>query len=86
VPVAVNCWVVPLAMEGLTGVTAIDTSVGGVTVSVSAGLTILASVAVMLLVPWLILVAKPVAAMVATEGFEEAQVTLDVMFCVLPSP
>src|SRR6266567_4036656 len=29
VPVAVNCWLVPLAMEAVAGVTAIETSVGG---------------------------------------------------------
>ena len=34
VPVAVNCCVVPLATEGLVGVTAMDTSVAGVTVIV----------------------------------------------------
>ena len=34
VPVAVNCWVRPLGIEGLTGVTARDTSVAAVTVSV----------------------------------------------------
>ena len=34
VPVAVNCCVLPLATDGFAGVTAIDTSVAGVTVSV----------------------------------------------------
>src|SRR5208282_3336857 len=34
VPVAVNCWVVPAEAEGFAGVTAIETSVGAVTVSV----------------------------------------------------
>jgi hypothetical protein len=34
VPVAVNCCVLPLAIEGVAGVTAIDTSVAAVTVSV----------------------------------------------------
>jgi hypothetical protein len=29
VPVAVNCWVVPIAMPGLAGVTAMDTNFGG---------------------------------------------------------
>ena len=38
VPVAVNCSVSPLATLGLAGVTAIDTSCRGVTVSVSVGL------------------------------------------------
>jgi hypothetical protein len=34
VPVAVNCWVLPLAIDGFIGVTAIDTSVAAATVSV----------------------------------------------------
>ena len=34
VPVATNCWVFPLAIDGFTGVTAIDTSVAAATVSV----------------------------------------------------
>jgi hypothetical protein len=38
VPVAVNCCVAPLVIEGFAGVTAIDTSVAGVTVSVAARL------------------------------------------------
>ena len=33
VPVAVNCWVVPSVMLGLSGVIAIDTSVAAVTVN-----------------------------------------------------
>src|SRR6202007_1720720 len=38
VPVAVNCCVAPLVIEGFAGVTAIDTSVAGFTVSVAAAL------------------------------------------------
>ncbi len=34
VPVAVNCWVLPLGTDGLAGVTAIETNAGAVTVSV----------------------------------------------------
>ena len=34
VPVAVNCWVFPTAIEGFVGVTLMDTSVAAVTVSV----------------------------------------------------
>ncbi len=40
VPVAVNCCVVPLGIEGLVGVTAIDTSVAAVTVSVVEPVTL----------------------------------------------
>ena len=34
VPVAVNCWVFPMVIEGFAGVTAMDASAAGVTVSV----------------------------------------------------
>jgi hypothetical protein len=40
VPVAVNCCVVPLGIEELAGVTAMDTSVAGVTVSVVEPVTL----------------------------------------------
>ena len=33
VPVAVNCWVVPRGIDGIAGVTAIETSAAGVTVT-----------------------------------------------------
>jgi hypothetical protein len=72
-------------MEGFAGVTTIDTSVGPVTVSVSAELTTLSSVAVMLLVPVPTPLARPPAAMDPTKEFEEAHVTLFVRFCVLES-
>ena len=39
VPVAVNCSVVPLAMLGLAGVTAIEVSVAGLTVKVVVPVT-----------------------------------------------
>jgi hypothetical protein len=69
----------------LTGVTAIDTNVAAVTVSMSAGLTTLLSVAVILLVPAPAPVARPPVAMVAVEWLEEAHATVAVRFCVLPS-
>ena len=40
VPVAVNCCVVPLGIEGLAGLTAMDTSVAAVTVSVVEPVTL----------------------------------------------
>src|SRR5260370_31595414 len=46
VPVAVNCCVAPLVIEGFAGVTAIDTSVAGVTVSVAALLSTAPAVSV----------------------------------------
>jgi hypothetical protein len=50
VPVAMNCWVVPMAMLGFAGVTATDTSVAEVTVSVVLP-EVLPDVAVMVVVP-----------------------------------
>ena len=40
VPVAVNCCVLPNAMEGVAGVTAMETNAAGVTVSVAVALTV----------------------------------------------
>src|SRR4029077_14123525 len=82
VPVAVNCSVSPLAMLGFGGVTAMDTSVAAVTVSVAAGETTRPEEAVMLVVPTPAAVARPfepdallTAAMLLSE---EAQVTVEV--------
>lgn len=36
VPVAMNCWVVPSGMEGLAGVTAIEASVGSISVALTS--------------------------------------------------
>jgi hypothetical protein len=83
VPVAVNCSVVPFAIEGFAGVTAIDTSVAEVTVKivepmtppetalVAAALTTAdpAIVASILLVPAAIALAIPPGVTVATFGF-----------------
>ena len=81
VPVAVNCWVVPLGIEGLTGVTARDTSVAAVTVSVVEPV-MLPDVACMLALPGLRADANPVAPIVAAAVFEELQMTALVRFCV----
>ena len=75
VPVAVNCSVVPFAIDGLPGVTAIDTSVAAVTVSVTGGLVTPPSVAVICDVPTPIPVANPAALTVATEAVPEFHVT-----------
>ena len=83
---AVNCCVVPLIMEGLAGVTAMDCSVAAVTVSVSGGLTTAPCVAVICALPIPAPVARPVPVpMVATAAAAEAQVTVVVMSCVLLS-
>jgi hypothetical protein len=84
VPVAVNCCVNPLAMEGFAGVTAIETSVGALTVSVVLPV-VLPDFAEMLEVPRLTAVARPAAVIVATAGVAELHVTLPVKFCVLLS-
>ena len=81
-PVAVNCWVCPLVMLGLTGVTAIETRAAGVTVSVSSGLTMLPRVAVITIVPGEREAARPEALIVATATCVEVQVTWLERFCV----
>lgn len=88
VPVAVNCCVVPSATEGMAGVTAIETTVAGVTVN-----TVFADTepetALMVLEPVDTLVARPwlpdALLTVATRVAEDDQVTEVVRFCVLPS-
>src|SRR4051794_33280699 len=70
VPVAVNCSVVPLAMLGLAGATAIETSAAGETVSTVDPATP-ESVALIIDVPFAMPVAKPVLLIVATEVVAE---------------
>jgi hypothetical protein len=88
VPVAVNCCVVPFTMLGLVGVTAMDTSVAEVTVSV-VDLNIFPDVAVIVVEPTAVEVARPLAAaaplMAATAAADEFQVTSVVRSCVVPS-
>jgi hypothetical protein len=84
VPVAVNCWVFPFAMEGLAGVTAIDTRVAEPTVSTVEPETE-PEVALMTLVPTPAPVARPPEVMVAVDIVAEAHVTDAVRFWVLLS-
>jgi hypothetical protein len=88
VPVALNCWVVPSAIDGFCGARAIDASVAWVTVSVLLP-DIEPDVAVMCAVPVATLVANPwlVATLliVATAGESELHCTVVVMSCVLLS-
>ena len=84
VPIAVNCCVVPAGTDGFAGVTAIDTSVGGVTVNV-VDPPIEPSVAWIVALPVDIPVANPAPFMVATLVFEEDHDAELVVFCVLPS-
>jgi hypothetical protein len=85
VPVAVNCCVAPFAIEGAAGVTAIDCSVAAVPVSVAVFEVTPFIVAVTLVEPMPVTVARPVAAIVAAAVFDEVQVTCVVRFCVVLS-
>ncbi len=85
VPVAVNCCVRPFATDGFAGVTAIDISVGAVTVITDAADVTPLKVAVMLLVPTATAVANPVVEIVATDVVADAQNTELVMFTMLAS-
>lgn len=83
VPVAVNCFVVPMAMLGLAGVTAIETRLAPVTVSEVVPLTE-PEAAVIVAVPGPVLVARPAALIDATLTSDEDQTT-EGSCCVLPS-
>ena len=78
-----NCCELPEAIEGFGGATAIDTRAGAVTVSVVEPVTPF-SVAMMLELPVVVLVAKPVAAIVATLGTDELHADAFVRFAVVP--
>jgi hypothetical protein len=80
----VNCSVVPNATEGLGGVTAMETRVGVVTVSAVEPLT-LPDAAVVVVVPWVTVVARPELETVAIAVADEVQVAELVRFWVLPS-
>src|SRR5580765_4337287 len=89
VPVAVNCWVPLMPIEGFGGVTANDCNVGGgVTVS-TVEPVIVPEVALIVVVPAATPVARPwvplVLLIVATPVSDEAHVTDVVRFWVLPS-
>jgi len=73
VPVALNCLVVPLAIDGFTGVTAIETNTAGPTVRVVLTLTA-PELALIVDVPCATPVASPPAVMVATALLDEAHV------------
>jgi hypothetical protein len=84
VPVAVNCCVAPLAIDGFAGVTAIDCSVAAVTVSKVEPL-IAPDVALIVEFPTPAPVARPAALIVAVVVVPELHVTVLVRFCVVPS-
>jgi hypothetical protein len=84
VPVATNCCVRPRGMLGAVGVIAIDTNVAGVTVKVTPGEVMAPSPAVMLLVPAVAEVARPLVPpallIVATAGVADTHATEVVKF------
>ena len=82
---AVNCCVSPLVIVESAGVTAIDTSVAAVTVSVAVLLVTPFELAVIADVPVAIPVARPAVVMVATPGVAEFHAAVPVRFAVLPS-
>jgi hypothetical protein len=84
VPVAVNCCVSPLATLGVAGVTAMETSAAGCTVSVVLPVTV-PDVAEIVVVPTATVAARPPAAMVAVAVLEEAQLAVAVRSCVVLS-
>jgi hypothetical protein len=81
---ALNCWFVPNAIEGFAGVTAIETRAALVTVRVVDPLTV-PELAAIVVVPVPIPLASPAVEIVAIVREDELQVTVPVMFCVLPS-
>lgn len=83
VPVAVYACVVPAAIDAVVGVTAIDTSTAGVTVSVTPGEVMLPCAAVIVVAPAATAVASPAALIVAVGTLEDVHVTVDVRFCVV---
>ncbi len=79
VPVAVNCWVVPNATEGLPGVTAIEVSAAAVTVRLSVPVTE-PKLAEMVTDPCAKVCPKPMVLIVAMALLEELQVAELVRF------
>jgi hypothetical protein len=84
VPVAVNCWVTPTGILGLAGVTAIEDRVAEFTERVVLP-DLLPEVAVMLAVPAATAVAKPALLTVATNVFDELQMTCVVISWLVKS-
>ncbi len=87
---AINCCVIPLEMLVIPGVTEIDTSVAGVTVSaVLPDMFVAGSMAVIVADPVAVDVAKPfepaALLILATPEGDEPQVTDAVKFCVVLS-
>jgi len=84
VAVAVNCSVVPFANDELNGVTAIDNRLGVLTLRTLEPLTD-PEVALIVVVPCILLVARPPAEIVATDVTDELHALEPVRSCALPS-
>jgi hypothetical protein len=82
--VAVNCWLPPIGIEGVVGETFKPTREGATTIRLVLPLTA-PDVAVMVVVPWLTLVALPPAVTGATAGIKDVQATECVRSAVLLS-
>ena len=65
--------------------TAMETSAAGVMLRIAGGLVTAPEAAVMLLEPTARVATRPTLLIVATDGFEEAQVAVLVRLAVLPS-
>ena len=82
--VATNCWCIPIAKVKPTGVTAIEETMGAVTVSIVLCVTP-ARLAEIFAVPVCRELANPVALILAIEDVDELQATMLVRSALLPS-
>lgn len=82
VPVAVNCCVVPFAIETVDGVTANEVSTAALTVNVAEPL-IVPDVAEIVELPCIKVVASPPLPIVATDVDDDVQVAVLVKSCVV---
>ena len=83
-PEAINCWVSPTGMLGLTGVTDMEERIAEVTMRVVAP-EIVPEAAVMIGVPAAKAVARPLLRTVAADVLDERQVTCAVISWLVPS-
>ena len=81
---AVNCWVFPAGTLGVSGVTDTEDKVAVVTVRVAVP-DLVPEVAVMVVVPALTAVARPLLLTVATVALDELQVSAVVISRLVPS-
>ena len=81
---ALNCWLVPLAIEALAGVTDNEVKTGAVTVNAAEPL-IVPDVAVIVVAPCATLVASPLLLTVAVAEEDDIHVAVLVRFCAVPS-